>query len=168
MHYENTYPIVHGDVRREPAWLSVLAVAGALALGAFVRVPLPFTPVPVTLQTLPVLVAAFAVGRNRAAAGAMLYLLLGLMGAPVLTQSFGVTAGYLAGFVVAPYVVTQFRSPLAGIAAATAVIYALGAGWLSIYLGMPFSAAVMAGVVPFVAGDAVKAAAAYGLVKRYC
>jgi biotin transport system substrate-specific component len=168
MHYENTYPIAHYDVRREPAWLSIMAVAGALALGAFVRVPLPFTPVPLTLQTLPVLVAAFAVGRNRAAAGAMLYLLLGMVGAPILTQSFGVTAGYLAGFVVAPYVVTQFRSPLAGIVAATAIIYALGAGWLSIYLGMPLTAAVAAGVLPFLAGDVIKAAAAYGLVKRYC
>ena len=168
MQYENTYSISHCDARREPAWLSILAVAGALALGAFVRFPLPFTPVPMTLQTLPVLVAAFAVGRNRAAAGAMLYLLLGMAGAPILTQSFGATAGYLAGFVAAPYIVTQFRSPLAGIVAATAMIYALGAGWLCIYLGMPLTMAVTAGVLPFVVGDAVKAAAAYGLVKRYC
>ena len=168
MRYENTLPTVVSEVRREPVWLSVFAVAGAMMLGAFVRIPLPFTPVPITLQTLPVLAAAFAVGRHRAAAGAMLYLLLGMAGAPILTQSFGVTAGYLAAFVATPYIVTQFRNAFVGIAAATAVIYILGAGWLAFYTGMPLAWAVMAGVVPFLAGDAIKAVAAYSLVKRYC
>ena len=148
--------------------MDVLAVAGLMTLGAWVRIPLPFTPVPVTLQTFCVLLAAFMVGRNRAMTGALVYLALGLAGAPVLAvgATFGVTFGYLVGFAAVPWAVARFRNSAAGIVAATFVIYAFGAAWLSLYMNLSMSAAVMLGVAPFLPGDALKAAAVYAIVHR--
>lgn len=166
MNTQHTLPITTVADNERSAVLDVLAVAGLITLGAWVRIPLPFTPVHLTLQTLPVLLAAFLVGRNRAMAGTLLYLTLGLAGAPVLVGAkFGVTFGYLAAFVAVPWVVTRFRNPLAGIIAATVVILAVGSMWLSLYLNLPFTAALMLGAVPFLPGDILKAAIAYGIVR---
>ena len=152
------------DAPATPAWLSVIAVAGAATLAAWVKIPLPFTPVPLSLQTFVVLLAPFAVGRGRATAGMMLYLGLGALGAPIFTTPFGPTAGYLLGFIAAPWVISRFRSPAYGIVAATLAIYTFGALWLSIWLQISPMTAVLLGVAPYVPGDILKAAAAYGLI----
>jgi len=154
------------------AVLDVLAVAGAVMLGAWVRIPLPFSPVPITLQTLPVLLAGYAVGRTRATAGMALYLLLGfapyaLLGiekSPLLATPFGPTLGYLVAFVFAPTVIARFRQPEVGLLAATLLIYALGAGWLAVYAQCGLAAAVAIGVLPFLAGDLLKVLAARRLL----
>ncbi|MFO7973200.1 MAG: biotin transporter BioY [Candidatus Hydrogenedentota bacterium] len=167
MNTQHALPATLVAEKGRSAVLDAVAVAGLMAMGAWIRLPLPFTPVPVTLQTLPVLLAAFLVGRNRAMAGALLYMVFGLAGAPVLAvgATFGATFGYLAGFVAAPWVVSRFRTPLAGLIAATLAIYAFGATWLSLYTGHSLSAAVLVGVAPFLPGDALKAAAAYGIIR---
>lgn len=152
------------DAPATPAWLSVLAVAGAATLAAWVKIPLPFTPVPLSLQTLVVLLAPFAVGRGRATAGMMLYLGLGALGAPIFTTPFGPTAGYLLGFIAVPWVIGRFRSPAHGILAASLTIYAFGALWLSIWLQVSPMTAVLLGVAPYLPGDILKAVAAYGLI----
>ena len=151
---------------RTSAVLDVVAVAGAVALGACVRIPLPFTPAPITLQTFPVLLAAYAVGRHRAMAGMLLYLLLGFAGAPLFAAPFGPTFGYLLAFAAAPWVTTRFRSPAHGILAATLLIYAAGATGLCLWLRCTPWQALVLGVFPFLAGDALKAVAAYHLVDR--
>ena len=148
-------------MRRESAVLDIIAVAGAVALGAWARIPLPFSPVPVTLQTLPVLLAGFAVGRFRATAGLLLYLGLGLAGAPIFATSFGVTLGYLLGFVAVPSIVTRFRNPAVGLIVGSLVVYATGATWLCLSLGRSPFEAFMLGVVPFFPGDVLKVVAAY-------
>ncbi|MEA3365258.1 MAG: biotin transporter BioY [Candidatus Hydrogenedentes bacterium] len=149
------------------AVLDAVAVAALMTMGAWIHIPLPFTPVPLTFQTLPVLLAGFLVGRNRAMAGALLYMILGLAGAPVLAvgATFGATFGYLVGFVAAPWVVLRFRRPVVGLIAGTLVIYAFGATWLSLYTGHSLSTAVLLGVAPFLPGDALKAAVAYGIIR---
>lgn len=166
MSTEHIFPVTLDAGKRRPAFLDTVAVAGLMALGAWIRIPLPFTPVPLTLQTLPVLLAAFLVGRNRAMGGALLYMVAGLAGAPVLAAgaTFGATFGYLVGFVAAPWAVSRFRSPLAGLVAATLAIYAFGATWLSLYTGQSVGSALVLGVAPFVPGDALKAAGAYGII----
>ena len=148
------------------AVMTVIAVAGALTIGAYARLPLPFTPVPLSLQTFAILAAPFLVGRSYAAMGAGLYLALGLAGAPIFAMAFGPTFGYILGFVAAPFAVMAFRNPLAGIVAGTAVIWALGASWLAIWTGGNLPAAIMLGVAPFIPGDILKAAAAYAVAKR--
>jgi biotin transport system substrate-specific component len=154
-------------VRRDSAVVDVLAVAGAVMLGAWIRVPLPFSPVPVTLQTFPVLMAGFLVGPSRAMAGLSLYMALGWAGAPVFASAFGPTLGYLAAFVFVPVLTARCTRPAAGIAAGTMLIYTCGALWLALWLDCSLEQAFLIGVVPFVPGDVLKAIAAHALVRRW-
>ena len=87
------------SARAVPWAVDVLGVAGLLFTAALIRIPLPFTPVPVTLQTLVILVVPFLLGRERATAGIMLYLLLGMAGQSagfsLLAVGSTATYGYL-------------------------------------------------------------------------
>ena len=149
-------------------WIGgIVFVAAALALGAFIRIPLPFSPVPMTLQTLPVLLCAHFLGVRRATVGALLYIFAGLVGLPVFATPFGPTVGYLAGFALAPWIMLRFKSVLSGMFAVTVAIYLLGASWLCAGYGMPLQTAMSAGIVPFLAGDAVKMLVAWRIVEYF-
>src|SRR3989441_10161283 len=112
--------------RRYQTALLVLGFAGLTWAGARIWVPLPFTPVPGTLQVLPVLLAGALLGARAGAASPALYLLSGVAGLPVFALAgagpgymLGPTGGYLIGFVGAAYVtgslLAGFRRPgLAG------------------------------------------------------
>jgi biotin transport system substrate-specific component len=154
----------------------LLVAAGALlvALLAQVKIPLPFTPVPLTGQTFAVLLVGAALGSRRGLASLSLYILIGALGMPVfagaasgLAYAFGPTGGYLLGFVIAAYVVgllaergleRSIRTSLLPFLAGTIIIYALGAAWLAFYVGP--QAAIAKGILPFVPGDAIKLALA--------
>ena len=154
----------------------LLVTAGALFVAALsqVRIPLPFTPVPLTGQTFAVLLVGAALGAKRGLGSLSLYLALGALGLPFfaggasgLTYMSGPTLGYLVGFVAAA-ALTGFlaehgldrRIPTALIAfiAGQALIYLFGIAWLTLLLG--FQKALMAGLVPFLLGDALKIGAA--------
>ncbi|PWH14778.1 MAG: biotin transporter BioY [Anaerolineae bacterium] len=150
----------------------LLVLGGALlvALFAQVRIPLPFTPVPITGQTFAVLLVGATLGAWRGFASLGLYTLSGVVGLPVFaggaagaTHLFGPTGGYLIGFVVAAYVIgmlaergleRKIHTSLLPFAIGTLIIYALGAGWLAFYLGP--QAAFTKGVLPFLPGDLLK------------
>jgi biotin transport system substrate-specific component len=151
--------------RSDAAWLDVLAVAGMVALGAQIRIPLPFSPVPVTLQTLAVLAAPFLVGSSRATMGMLLYAALGLLGAPVFALSFGPTFGFVLGFIAAPALIARFK-PAYGLLAGSTAIYGLGMLWLSLWGHFSLGQAFLLGVAPFLFGDALKAALVYRLARR--
>lgn len=154
----------------------LLVAIGALliALLAQVRIPLPFTPIPLTGQTFAVLLVGAALGAKRGFASIGLYTVFGLTGLPVfaggasgLGYAFGPTGGYLLGFILAAYVVGRLaerglerslRTSLLPFLTGTLIIYTLGAGWLAFYVGP--AAALAKGVLPFIAGDALKIAAA--------
>lgn len=143
---------------------------------AQVRIPLGFTPVPVTGQTLAVLLAGASLGAWRGASSQLLYWLLGMVGLPFYSNATsgwsvatGPTMGYLVGFIVAAAVVGrlaehhQDRKVLTSIAAMTlgsVIIYAFGATWLAIDLGIPLANgetnAIALGVAPFLVGDVIK------------
>ena len=143
---------------------------------AQVRIPLGFTPVPVTGQTLAVLLAGASLGAWRGASSQLLYWLLGMVGLPFYSNATsgwsvatGPTMGYLVGFIVAAAVVGrlaehhQDRKVLTSIAAMTlgsVIIYAFGATWLAIDLGIPLATgetnAIALGVAPFLVGDVIK------------
>ncbi len=168
MRYENT--LQNDAVKVSPAGhavVQVCALAVALSLGALIKLPLPFTPVPVTLQTLPILVAVFFMGPRRAMAGVLLYSGLGLAGVPLFAATLGSTFGYLIGFAAAPWAMTLFRSRAAALAVGQSVIYLFGASWLAWWTGLSPAAALAMGVLPFVAGDALKCAGAYMIVRRF-
>lgn len=156
--------------------LLVVAAAALTALAAQWVIPLPFTPVPITGQTFAVLLTGAALGMTRGAAGQILYVGAGAFGAPVFADGAGGwdvvtggTGGYLVGFVFAAGLVgymaerrqdrtfpTMFTAFILG----SAVIYAFGVVGLMLSFGMSLNEALVAGVVPFLVGDLIKAAAA--------
>lgn len=162
--------------------LTILIAAGALALSAQFALPIPGTPVPLTLQPLLVVLAGLLLGPVDAAAAMVLYLVAGAsglpvfapMGAPGLARLLGPTGGYLLAYPVAAAVAGRYGAGrdafVSRALAATAgilVIYLGGLTQLAVLSGSLASAALM-GVVPFVAADAVKAlvAAAVSGVRR--
>jgi biotin transport system substrate-specific component len=147
-----------------------------IAAGSWISIPLP--PVPLTLQTLFVLLAGVVMKRY-AIIPVSLFVLLGAANLPVFhngTAGLGVllgpTGGFLLGFIPAALITGlayEQESPkwrVAGLIAATGIIYLFGVAWLSYSASLPLIQAVMLGVVPFIIGDAVKVAAAYTIGKR--
>jgi biotin transport system substrate-specific component len=150
----------------------LLVVGGSLCITgmAQVRIPLPFTPVPITGQSFAVLLVGAVLGAHRGSASLLLYLLQGLLGLPVfaggasgLAYLLGPTGGYLIGFVVAAYLVGRLSvrrldqripSALLTFLAGEVVIYLFGVAWLSVFLGITH--AIIAGLLPFILGDAIK------------
>lgn len=161
------------DARRSVPWVAdVLGVAGLLFAGALVRLPLPFTPAPLTLQTLVVLAAPFLLGRDRALSGIALYLFLGvsaqMAGYSLFAVASTATYGYLLGFFLAPLVMGLFpitaRGTAAAMAVASGLILLLGTLWLQVLLGCSFIQALAIGAAPFLVGDLIKVGIAYKLV----
>jgi len=149
-----------------------LVAGGSLlvALAAQIAVPLPFTPVPWTLQPLAVLLVGALLGARRGAAALAAYLVEGAAGLPVFAGgAFGVapllgpTAGYLVGFVPAAFVTgflaergwdRRFVTTWAAMALGSATLFAFGVAWLSRFVG--WQGALAAGLLPFVVGDVFK------------
>lgn len=151
----------------------VTGFALLLAASAQLAIPLPFTPVPITGQTLVVLLGAIVLGATRATAGSLLFIAAGVAGVPWFAVTGGATIGYIVGFVAAAMVVGAIaqrglaRTPLqvaGAMVVGNAVIYAFGATGLALVVGLSPSAAITAGVLPFLIGDAIKLAAAVALV----
>lgn len=163
---------------RIAVWLRdlLLLTFGALFVAVFaqIRIPLPFTPVPLTGQTFAVLLVGAALGSKRGAASLVLYTALGAFGLPFfaggasgLAYMSGPTLGYLVGFVAAAYVVGRLaerglersvRTSFVPFLIGTMVIYIFGAGWLAVLFG--FERALALGVLPFLVGDTIKLALA--------
>jgi biotin transport system substrate-specific component len=165
-----------GDVRRaERAALTATLVA---LIGAGAWCSVPFVPVPLTLQTLFVLLSGVLL-RRWGFLPPLAYLVLGALGLPVFHNGLagigvllGPTGGFVAGFVAAGLIAglayeSDRRSVrMAGLVLATLAIYAFGTGWLVLSSGMTIPAAVAIAVLPFLPGDALKAAVAYTLGRR--
>ncbi len=158
---------------------TVLLFAAATAVGARIAVPLGFTPVPMTLQTFVVLLAGALLGPRAGAASQLTYLAVGAAGVPVFAAGgaglpwlLGPTGGYLLAFPLAAaavgWIAGPGRAPLrvaAGLAVGTGAIFALGAAWLASMTGAGPQEAFALAVQPFVAGAAIKAAAAFVVVR---
>lgn len=162
----------------------VLAGTGIVALLAQVTIPLPL--VPITGQTLGVILVGAALGSRRGAAALLTYLLIGLAGAPVFAEFSGGPAsvlspsfGFILGFVPAAFVAGWFaerawdRTPLlamAGFVAASAVPFLFGVPYLAMILDavmgveLGLGGVLAAGLWPFIPGGLVKAAMAAVLI----
>ncbi len=152
-----------------------IAVAGMTlitALAAQIRVPLPGTPVPMTLQTLAVLMSVCLLGAKLGSASMALYLLLGAVGLPIyasheggLSVALGASGGYLIGFVICQALagafvtqrqqLTRGRSLLA-VLVGTMIIYTCGLIWLWAGFTGSLAGAVELGLVPFIFGAVMK------------
>jgi biotin transport system substrate-specific component len=153
-----------------------------VAAAAHVALPLPFTPVPLTLQPLAVLAVGLALGPVDGLLAMFAYLAEGAAGLPVfsptgpggLLQLLGPTGGFLmayplvaaiAGGVVRPLArkLSRFAAAAVACVAATNVLFLCGAGWL-MYLGhLSLHQTLIAAVLPFVPGEAIKIAVASGV-----
>lgn len=149
----------------------LLVGLGSVLLTLSAKLQVPFYPVPMTLQTLVVLLMGMALGPRLALAAVLVYLAQGALGLPVfagtpekglgLAYMAGPTGGYLAGFALAAWVTGKLlehhRTVLglvAAVVAGTAAIYLPGIAWLAALIG--FDQALALGLVPFLLGDLLK------------
>ena len=155
----------------------VVGAAGFVGLLAQISIHLSFTPVPITGQTLGVLLAGTALGWRRAGAAMVLYAVAGLAGVPwfaghasgYVGASFGYVVGFIAAAVLCGYLAQRGadRSVARSVPvmiAGEVVMYAIGVTWLALDLHFSASRALSEGFTPFLAGDAIKAAIAAGLL----
>ncbi len=152
--------------------------SAALMMAALSRISIPLQPVPVTGQTLGVLLTGILLGRKRAAASMLIYIMMGAIGLPVfangafgIAQLIGPTGGYLLGFVPAAYLMgylgkkgwyKHVATALLSLIIGTCVIFAFGVMWLANFTG--WDMVLSMGVLPFLPGAAVKILIALTLI----
>ena len=171
-------------VRSRIAWRVLLAFSGSWLVAALaqIEIRLPFTPVPITGQTLGVLLVGASLGAGLGAASMALYLVQGALGLPFFSgggsgadflQLSAVTGGYLWGFVVSAAVVGALaerrwdrwvRSSIGEMFLGEVVLYAVAIPWLMQALDISLAEALELGLAPFVVGDTLKLLAAAGLL----
>jgi biotin transport system substrate-specific component len=166
------------------AWVynMVLALLGSwfVALLAQISIPLaPFSPVPITGQTLGVLLVGSLLGSRTGTLALLLYLAQGAFGLPFFADGasgvevlYGTTAGYLVGFVIAAAVTgwlaergwdKRVDMTVASMVLGTLIIYVFGVLWLAQFVGGLGQAFVL-GVAPFIPGAVIKIAVAAGVL----
>jgi len=161
--------------------IAALTLLGSLALAASAKLQVPFYPVPMTMQSLVVLLLGMAFGWRLGTATVLLYLAEGLAGLPVfagtpekgigLAYMMGPTGGYLVGFVFAAALLgwlaergwdrSLWRTALA-LSLGHALLFVPGIAWLAVFVGWP--KAVALGLTPFLWGSVVKTALGVALV----
>lgn len=158
------------------AFVEISAMVALTAIAAQVAIYLPFTPVPLTLQTFVILLGAAALGAQRAAISQVAYLSLALAGLPIMADGkgglsaiYGATSGYLVGFIFASilaghlankFTTNRFRNVFISYFLGSLVIYVFGVLGLIFYANITLLSALSVGVIPFVLGDIFKAIAA--------
>lgn len=139
------------------------------SLGAWVKIWLPFTPVPITLQTFFVLLGGACLGKKGAPLTQGMYILLGTLGMPLFAKGggwlylLGPTGGYLIGFVISSWIVASLLEKretwlwmLFIFLLGSGIIYLLGVLWLSTLHNLEIKKAIILGVLPFIPGDTLK------------
>lgn len=158
----------------------VLVVAGAALTALLAQVAVPLIPVPVTGQTLAVLLVGATLGAARGAIALGLYAVVGILGLPVFSDYgsglevvLGPTGGYILGFIFSAALVgwlseraweRQVLKALATFVAGTLVVFAVGLPWLAVALQLDLAQTLNAGLWPFLVGGAIKAVLAAGIL----
>ena len=133
-------------------------------------IPLPFTPVPISLIQLVLITSVYALGTRNAFISTIIYLFIGALGVPVFSgfgagigALAGPTGGYLIGFIflvlISGYFINKRRGKIfsfLGMVLGNAVCYAFGTLWLSLQMSLTFGQAFLIGVAPYVAFDLIK------------
>jgi biotin transport system substrate-specific component len=152
----------------------IVGASVLMAISAHVAFPLPFDPVPFTLQPLAMLMIAFFLGPRRAAAAMVLYLCEGLTGLPVFSpagpggfaQLAGPTGGFLMATPFAAFIAGYFSQKknvlmlTIGAVAAEAILFTFGASWLSLVTHSTIAQTFSLAVLPFLPGEILKVAIA--------
>jgi biotin transport system substrate-specific component len=178
MHIKHThsYP-THTPELRKMVFASLFAAL--TAAGAYIQVPVPFSPVPVTLQVFFVLLAGSMLKSKWGSMSMIVYALLGIAGLPVFAGGssglgvlLGPTGGYIFGFIIAAFVIGKLaeksenakKSGLAvnalNMITGILIIYALGVFQLMLVAEVGLGTALTLGAIPFIPGEIVKTAVA--------
>jgi biotin transport system substrate-specific component len=157
--------------------LLVIAGAGLIGLLAQITIHLSFTPVPITGQTLGVLLVGTSLGLRRGAAALILYAAAGLIGVPWFAAGgsgyVGANFGYILGFIAAAAICgylaerradRRIVSSVPAMVVGEVVMYVIGVGWLAVALHVSVGKAISLGFTPFWIGDAIKCALAAALL----
>ena len=151
--------------------VEIALITAVICILAPFAIPIPVSPVPISLTNLVIYIAVFILSWNDALFSYIIYLLLGIAGLPVfsgftggLGKLAGPTGGYLIGFIflalISGLFVDKFPKnrilAVVGMIIGMAVTYIFGTEWLAIQLKMSFVAALSVGVSPYLAGDAAK------------
>jgi biotin transport system substrate-specific component len=168
------------DNLRMPVQQMVLAAlfTAFIIAGSQLSIPVPLSPVPIGLASMFVLLAGLILGPAWGPVSVCIYLLVGMIGFPVFSKGgsgivhlFGPTGGYLIAYLPACWIAGQFarisRNSIffngIGLALGTIIIYAGGIPWLKVRTGMDWSKSIVAGLLPFIAGDVIKIIVALAL-----
>lgn len=180
------------DIGRNYSKTTALVLCGLfaalMAICSYISIPLPFTPIPVNLGALAVFLAGGLLGKKYGSVSLAVWVLLGAVGVPVfagfragLGVLAGPTGGYIVGYIVAAFLIGlllekilrpgqshgQQMALCAGAEAAGLFIcYVLGTAWFTISTGTGIWASLIACVLPFLPGDALKIAAAAILIQK--
>lgn len=165
-----TVAVDNQKIRTKQMVLIALMTAVTCVLGPL-SIPLPFSPVPISLTNFAIFLAIFILGMKNGTVSFIIYLLLGAVGVPVFS-SFrgglqvlaGPTGGYLIGFIflalIMGFALDHFDRKLVptiiGMIIGMAVCYAFGTVWLAKLLSLSFKEGLMMGVIPYLPGDAAK------------
>ena len=165
-----TVAVDNQKIRTQQMVLIALMTAVTCVLGPL-SIPLPFSPVPISLTNFAIFLAIFVLGMKSGTISFIIYLLLGAVGVPVFS-SFrggfqvlaGPTGGYLIGFIflalIMGFALDHFDRKLLptiiGMIIGMVVCYAFGTVWLAKLLSLSFKEGLMMGVIPYLAGDAAK------------
>ncbi len=160
---------------------AALVVAGAALTAGLAQVAVPLWPVPITGQTLAVLLVGGTLGAIRGTLSMVLYAVVGMLGLPVFSDGasglatvLGPTGGYIVGFVLAAALTgwlaerrwdRRFLGGMVSYLAGSAVVFAVGLPWLAATLGLDLQQTLQAGLYPFILGGVIKAAIAAGLIR---
>jgi biotin transport system substrate-specific component len=159
----------------------VLVAAGAALTAIAAQVTVPLWPVPITGQTLAVLMVGSTLGALRGALSMTLYAVLGIIGLPVFSNAshgFGVvagpTGGYIVGFIAAAALTGwlaqrawdhKILGALVSFGAGTLVTFAVGLPWLAATLGLNLEQTLQGGLYPFILGGIIKAVLAAAFIR---
>ena len=161
----------------------VIGASAVVALAARFAVPLPGTPVPLSLVNLAVLLVGLTLGAKRGLAAMVLYLAEGAAGLPVfsptgpggIAQLLGPTGGFLMAYPVVAFIAgwafqagkKDFKGALLGATAGELLLFALGVNWLMVIFHVPLAQAAAWGLYPFFAAEVLKVISAAGIATRW-
>lgn len=161
------------SIQRLLAWsLPIFGFTALTAFCAHAKIYLPFTPVPITLQSMAVVLSGAVLGSSRGLISQMLLILVGALGMPVFTTDasglnviLGSTGGYILGFMLCAYIsgvmaekskLKNFGSGSLYLFIASFFIFVPGVIWLKGLLGISWKSALELGLYPFIIGDILK------------
>ncbi|MDD4330900.1 MAG: biotin transporter BioY [Methanosarcinaceae archaeon] len=157
--------------------------AALIAAGAYIKIPLPFSPVPITIQVFFVFLAGALLKSKWGSLSVLVYILLGIAGLPVFSGGasgigllFGPTGGYILGFGLAAFIIgflseksgkSGFFSNFLFMSVGLCLIYACGLAQLAFVAKFRLLQSLSLGLLPFLPGDLLKLTAAAYIASRF-